>query len=85
MLAVARAAGETAPLLFTIGVSRQFHASLGARNTALPIVIWNNAQDAVPASQNRAWGAALTLITIVFVLTVIARLVSARFATRANG
>jgi phosphate transport system permease protein len=85
MLAVARAAGETAPLLFTIGVSRQFHPNLGARNTALPIVIWNNAQDAVPASQNRAWGAALTLITIVFVLTVIARLVSARFATRTNG
>ena len=85
MLAVARAAGETAPLLFTIGISRSFHASLGAQNTALPKEIWNNAQQPYPASINRAWGAALTLITIVFVLTVIARLVSARFATKANG
>jgi phosphate transport system permease protein len=85
MLAVARAAGETAPLLFTIGISRAFHPSLSAQNTALPKEIWNNAQQPYPASQDRAWGAALTLITIVFVLTVIARLVSARFATKANG
>ena len=76
-----RAAGETAPLLFTIGISRAFHFSLGAQNTALPMEIWNNAQQPFPAAQDRAWGAALTLITIVFVLTLIARLVSARFAT----
>ena len=81
MLAVARAAGETAPLLFTIGISRAFHFSLGAQNTALPIEIWTDAQQPFVAAQNRAWGAALTLITLVFVLTVIARVVSARFAT----
>jgi phosphate transport system permease protein len=85
MLAVARAAGETAPLLFTIGISRAFHPSLSSQNTALPMEIWNNAQQPYPASQDRAWGAALTLITIVFVLTVIARIVSARFATKTNG
>jgi phosphate transport system permease protein len=84
MLAVARAAGETAPLLFTIGISRAFHPSLTQKNTALPMEIWNNAQQPYPASQNRAWGAALTLITIVFVLTVIARIVAARFATKPN-
>ena len=43
--------------------------------------IWNNAQQPFAAAQDRAWGAALTLITIVFVLTLIARVVSARFAT----
>jgi phosphate transport system permease protein len=84
MLAVARAAGETAPLLFTIGLSRSFHLSLGAQNTALPFEIWTNAQDAAVAAQNRAWGAALTLIALVFVFTVIARLVSARFSTTRN-
>ncbi len=84
MLAVARAAGETAPLLFTIGISRSFHPSLAQKNTALPMEIWNNAQQPYPASQDRAWGAALTLITIVFLLTVIARIVSARFATKPN-
>ena len=82
MLAVARAAGETAPLLFTIGVSRKFVPRLDAQNTALPIQIWNNAQEPVRAAQDRAWGAALTLIVLVFVLTVIARLVAARFATQ---
>jgi len=84
MLAVARAAGETAPLLFTIGISRAFHPSLTQKNTALPMEIWNNAQQPYPASQDRAWGAALTLITIVFVLTVIARIVAARFSTKPN-
>ena len=82
MLAVARAAGETAPLLFTIGVSRKFVPRLDAQNTALPIQIWNNAQEPVRAAQDRAWGAALTLIVLVFVLTVIARLVAARFSTQ---
>jgi ABC-type amino acid transport system permease subunit len=84
LLAVARAAGETAPLLFTIGISRAFHPSLTQKNTALPMEIWNNAQQPYPASQDRAWGAALTLITIVFVLTVIARIVAARFSTKPN-
>jgi phosphate transport system permease protein len=82
MLAVARAAGETAPLLFTIGVSRKFSPQLNAQNTALPIQIWNNAQEPVRAAQDRAWGAALTLIVLVFVLTVIARIVAARFSTQ---
>jgi phosphate transport system permease protein len=80
MLAVARAAGETAPLLFTIGISRAFHLSLGGQNTALPMEIWNNSQDPSLAAQNRAWGAALTLIALVFLFTLIARVVSARFS-----
>jgi phosphate transport system permease protein len=82
MLAVARAAGETAPLLFTIGISRSFHPDLNAENTALPFEIWRNSQQPFPEAVDRAWGAALTLIVIVFVLTVIARLVSARFAVK---
>ncbi len=44
-------------------------------------MIWDNAQTPFPAAADRAWGAALTLIVIVFVFTVIARVVSARFAT----
>ena len=75
MLAVARAAGETAPLLFTIGISPTFNPSLGAENTALPVEIWNNAQQPFAGAQDRAWGAALTLITLVFLCTVIARIV----------
>jgi phosphate transport system permease protein len=82
MLAVARAAGETAPLLFTIGTSSTLNTSLFAgTNTALPREIWTNAQQPFAAAQDRAWGAALTLIMLVFVCTIIARLVSARFST----
>jgi phosphate transport system permease protein len=84
MLAVARAAGETAPLLFTIGISRAFHPSLAAQNTALPMEIWNNAQDPSNAAQSRAWGAALTLIALVFLFTVIARVVSTRLSRNAS-
>ena len=83
MLAIARAAGETAPLLFTIGASRRanWNAFKGV-NTALPLQIYNNAKQPFPAAIDRAWGAAFTLIVIVFVCTVIARIVSSRFATK---
>jgi phosphate transport system permease protein len=81
MLAIARAAGETAPLLFTIGVVRSANWNVfEGTNTALSQEIWFNAQTPFEHAQDRAWGAALTLIAIVFVCTVIARLVSNRFA-----
>ena len=50
-------------------------------NTALPQEIWTNAQQPFAAAQDRAWGAALTLITLVFLCTLVARIVSARFST----
>ena len=83
LLAVARAAGETAPLLFTIGAARSFNTYLfeGA-NTALSTQIFRNAQLPFAGPQERAWGAALTLIALVLVLTVVARMVSSRFTVR---
>jgi phosphate transport system permease protein len=83
MLAVARAAGETAPLLFTIGAARVVNPNLfDGPTTALSVQIFGNAQNPFTAAQDRAWAAALTLVVIVFVLTVAARLVSARIASR---
>jgi phosphate transport system permease protein len=81
LLAVARAAGETAPLLFTIGAARKVnqHVFSGA-NTALSTQIFRNAQQPFPGAQDRAWGAALTLIVLVVLLTVLARVVTKRFA-----
>jgi phosphate transport system permease protein len=83
MLAIARAAGETAPLLFTIGAARKanFNAFEGP-NTALSVQIFRNANQPFQAAQDRAWGAAFTLIMIVFICTIIARVVSSRFATK---
>ena len=83
MLAIARAAGETAPLLFTIGAARKANTDLfNGPNTALPLQIWKNAQTPFAAATDRAWGAAFTLIAIVFVFTVIARIIAARFSLK---
>jgi len=81
LLAVARAAGETAPLLFTVGASRttNWNALRGA-NTALSAQIFRNAQLPFVGAQERAWGAALTLIVLVVLLTILARIVTKRFS-----
>ncbi len=86
MLAIARAAGETAPLVFVIGAAaRSLNTDLFSGNmTALSVQIFSNAQTPFAAAQTRAWGAALTLIAIVFLFTILARVVSARVARRHN-
>lgn len=82
LLAVARAAGETAPLLFTIGALQTFNPNLfEGTNTALPIQIYNGAMSPFAGAHQRAWGAALALIAIVLVFTVVARFVTARFSS----
>ena len=83
LLAVARAAGETAPLLFTIGTVNAANPSLlDGTNTALSAQIFVNARQPFDGAIDRAWGAALTLIVLVFVLTAAARLVARRFTVR---
>ena len=85
LLAIARAAGETAPLVFTIGIVTKANKNLfSGSTTALPAQIFNNANKTLPGPQERAWGAALTLICLVLILTVIARAVSARFSVKAD-
>jgi phosphate transport system permease protein len=80
LLAVARAAGETAPLLFVILSTQNTNANLFAgANTALSTQIFANAQSPYVGAEDRAWGAALTLIVIAFVLMLGARLITARF------
>ena len=83
LLAVARAAGETAPLLFTIGTVNAANPGLfEGTNTALAAQIFSNARQPFEAAIDRAWGAALTLILLVFVLTAVARLIARRFTVR---
>jgi phosphate transport system permease protein len=80
LLAIARGAGETAPLLFTILTVTQANRNVfhGA-NTALATQIFSNATQPYPGAESRAWGAALTLIAIAFILMIAARIVTARF------
>jgi len=81
LLAVARAAGETAPLLFCIGAASAANPNVfSGANTALPAQIFANANQPYTGAQDRGWGAALTLIAICFILMIAARLVTARFA-----
>ncbi len=83
LLAVARAAGETAPLLFAIGAARVVNLSLTeGPTTALSVQIFGNAQLPFTGPQDRAWGAALTLIALVLCLTVVARAISSRLTVR---
>jgi phosphate transport system permease protein len=83
LLAVARAAGETAPLLFTIGTVQATNTSLfSGSNTSLSAQIFRNAQQPFVGAQDRAWGAALTLIVLVLALTLISRAVANRFSLR---
>ena len=86
LLAVARAAGETAPLLFTIlgGLSTANPNVFSGANIALPFLIFSNASSPYPGAQARGWGAALTLIAIAFILMIVARIVTARFARYAR-
>jgi len=80
LLAIARAAGETAPLLFTILVVTTANPNVfSGPNTSLPSQIFTNASSAFVGAQARGWGAALTLIAICFILMIAARIVTARF------
>ena len=81
LLAIARAAGETAPLLFTILTVTTANPNVfSGPNTSLPSQIFANATSPYTGAQDRAWGAALTLIVIAFVLMIVARIVTARFS-----
>jgi phosphate transport system permease protein len=83
LLAIARAAGETAPLLFTIGVVTSPNWSVfSGQNTALSYQIFSNASQILPGPQERGWGAAFTLVAITFLFTVVARLITAAYQRR---
>jgi phosphate transport system permease protein len=83
LLAVARAAGETAPLLFTIGFVTSTNTSwFHGPTTALSAQIFRNAASPFVGAQQRAYGAALTLILLVFVFTAAARLITTVWARR---
>jgi phosphate transport system permease protein len=85
LLAIARAAGETAPLLFTIGAVESTNSNLfSGATTALPAQIFTNALSPYVGAEERAWGAALTLIVIAFILLFVARIVTARFTRYAR-
>jgi len=83
LLAVARAAGETAPLLFTTSIFPdlvQTDPSQAVPN--IPVTIFRYSESPDPVKHAQAWGAALILIAFVLVISIIARSLSARTRRR---
>jgi phosphate transport system permease protein len=78
MVAVARIAGETAPLLFTALGNRFWHQGLDQPIAALPLQIYAYAIAPYEDWHRQAWAAALVLITMVFVASLAARLATRR-------
>jgi phosphate transport system permease protein len=79
MLAVARVTGETAPLLLTaFGFDAINTNPLRGAQSALPLYVYSQAGSAFDVAVARAWAAALTLIIVVLVLYVAARLLTRR-------
>ena len=74
ILGVARIAGETAPLLFTVGVfdSYNFNPFKGDSGT-IPTVVWAGLMGGTPESIQRAWSAILVLLIVVLIMFVLAR------------
>lgn len=82
LLGVARASGETAPLLFTSLGNQFFSTDLNEPISAIPQLIYQRTiQVATPASLQLAWGAALVLVAIIFILNIGGALISRRSRT----
>jgi phosphate transport system permease protein len=78
LLAIARGAGETAPLLFTAVGAQVLTGSLTGQMNALPLQIYYDIQSPRDAIVTRAWGAALTLVLLILALNLLARFASRR-------
>ena len=77
VIAVARVAGETAPLLFTSSIAaNQISTDVLHALPTLPVAIFTFADSADPADQARGWAAALVLIVFVLVTNILAKLFS---------
>jgi phosphate transport system permease protein len=79
LVAIARIAGETAPLLFTALGNQFWSTSLGQPIAALPLQIFAYAITPYDTAHGQAWAGALVLIFVVFVISLLAR-----FATRSR-
>lgn len=73
MLAIARVAGETAPLLFTAFGNPYLNVNILKPVDAIPLMIYNYAKSPYESWLKMAWGASLVLIAIIFLLNIAVR------------
>ncbi|MEQ1573822.1 MAG: phosphate ABC transporter permease PstA [Vicinamibacterales bacterium] len=80
VLALARVAGETAPLLFTSFNNRFFTTELTQPISSVTVQVFTYAISPYEDWQRQAWAGALVLVTIVFICSLMARLATSRVA-----
>lgn len=80
LLAISRAVGEAAPLLFTAVGSQVFSTSIFGPSgmASMPLVVYQNGIQPYPDLVQNAWGTALTLLVLVVLLNISARLLARR-------
>ncbi|AZI59041.1 phosphate ABC transporter permease PstA [Nakamurella antarctica] len=81
LLAVARVAGETAPLILLVGYTASINTNpFSGDQATLPMMIWDQlgklGGSVTDNTSGRAWGAALTLVLLVLILNVVARVIA---------
>jgi phosphate transport system permease protein len=86
VIAVARVAGETAPLLFTSSIAaNQISTDVSHALPTLPVTIFAFSESPDPGEQAAGWAAALVLIAFVLVLNVLAKVVAGRKRRQSEG
>lgn len=81
LLAVARATGETAPILLTASTSQYFAKSIFQPTASLTVLIYNYGTSASQNWQTQAWGAALVLIFIMLAVNILVKVTVGRNLT----
>jgi phosphate transport system permease protein len=84
MLAFARVAGETAPLLFTALGNQYWSTSLNEPIAALPLQIFNYANSSYEDQRRMAWAGALVLIVLIVLAVSLVRYVTSRGVLKGN-
>ena len=86
VIAVARIAGETAPLLFTSSIAaNQVSLDISGALPTLPVMIYENSESPDPAAQAAGWAAAVVLIGFVLVLNILAKFFAGRKRRQLEG
>ena len=86
VIAVARVAGETAPLLFTTSIAaNQISFDIHGALPTLPVLIFVDSESPDPGEQAAAWAAALVLIAFVLVMNILAKVFAGRKRRQLEG
>lgn len=85
-LAVARVAGETAPILFTSSIAaNQISGDVNRALQTIPVLIFTYSESPEPADHEKAWAAAILLLAFVLVTSLTSRMLMSRMRRRLEG